>query len=88
MGEAHGATSVSLRIVNLRGELGRWYRRLGYREIGVAPYVRPAKRACHFVELARDPTRPAGRPRCRPIWARSRRPDPLTQAANRVSFGR
>lgn len=54
MAEAMGAGSVGLRIVNLRGELARWYRRLGYREIGVTPYVRPAKRACHFVELARD----------------------------------
>ncbi len=59
MGEAMGATSVGLRIVNLREELARWYRGLGYREVGTAPYDhRPVKRACHFVEMHR-PLAPA-----------------------------
>jgi ribosomal protein S18 acetylase RimI-like enzyme len=52
MCEAMGAKSVHLRIVNLREELGRWYRSLGYREVGTAPYDhRPVKQPCHFVEM-------------------------------------
>jgi GNAT superfamily N-acetyltransferase len=52
MGEAMGATEMTLRIVNLREELGRWYRSLGYREVGVAPFDhRSVKRPCHFVEM-------------------------------------
>jgi N-acetylglutamate synthase-like GNAT family acetyltransferase len=52
--EAMGATSVRLKIVNLREELGRWYRSLGYREVGTAPYEhRPVKQPCHFVEMQR-----------------------------------
>ncbi|MBS1124007.1 MAG: acetyltransferase, family [Deltaproteobacteria bacterium] len=52
MCEAMGAKSVRLRIVNLREELGRWYRSLGYREVGTAPYDhRPVKQPCHFVEM-------------------------------------
>ena len=52
--EAMGATSVRLKIVNLREELGRWYRSLGYREVGTAPYDhRPVKQPCHFVEMQR-----------------------------------
>ncbi|MBX3161967.1 MAG: GNAT family N-acetyltransferase [Deltaproteobacteria bacterium] len=52
MCEAMGARSVRLRIVNLREELGRWYRSLGYREVGTAPYDhRPVKQPCHFVEM-------------------------------------
>jgi ribosomal protein S18 acetylase RimI-like enzyme len=53
--EALGARKVQLRIVNLREELGRWYRSLGYREIGTAPYThRPVKQPCHFVEMQRS----------------------------------
>jgi N-acetylglutamate synthase-like GNAT family acetyltransferase len=52
--EAMGAKSVRLKIVNLREELGRWYRSLGYREVGTAPYEhRPVKQPCHFVEMQR-----------------------------------
>ena len=53
MGEAMGATTVGLRIVNLREELARWYRGLGYREVGTAPYLRPTRQPCHFVEMRR-----------------------------------
>lgn len=54
LAEAMGATSMSLRIINLREELSRWYRRLGYREVGTAPYTeRPVKRPCHFVQMAK-----------------------------------
>ena len=52
MCEAMGASSVRLRIVNLREELARWYRSLGYQEVGTAPYEhRPVKQPCHFVEM-------------------------------------
>lgn len=54
MAEATGATSMSLRIINLREELSRWYKRLGYREVGTAPFThRPVKRPCHFIEMAK-----------------------------------
>ncbi len=52
MCEAMGAASVRLRIVNLREELHRWYKGLGYREVATHPYDhRPVKRPCHFVEM-------------------------------------
>jgi ribosomal protein S18 acetylase RimI-like enzyme len=52
--EAAGVTTVRLKIVNLREELGRWYRSLGYREVGTSPYThRPVKQPCHFVEMQR-----------------------------------
>lgn len=58
MCEAMGAATVRLRIVNLREELGRWYRSLGYEEIGTAPYDhRPVKQPCHFVEMQRSISR-------------------------------
>lgn len=55
LGEAAGCARMTMKIVNLREELGRWYRSLGYREVGTTPYVahRPLKRSCHFVEMAR-----------------------------------
>lgn len=52
--EAQGCTEVNLKIINLREELGRWYRSLGYREVGTAPYgerARAVKQPCHFVEM-------------------------------------
>ena len=52
MCEAMGASTVRLRIVNLREELYRWYKSLGYREVGTFPYEhRPVKQPCHFVEF-------------------------------------
>jgi ribosomal protein S18 acetylase RimI-like enzyme len=52
LGEAAGCTEISLRIVNVREELGRWYRSLGYVECGTSPYEhRPIKQDCHFVEM-------------------------------------
>src|SRR4051812_43063208 len=54
MCEAWGCQTVSLQIINLREELGRWYRSLGYREVGTAPYEhRPVKQPCHFVKMSR-----------------------------------
>lgn len=58
MCEAMGAPTVRLKIVNLREELGRWYRSLGYEEIGTSPYDhRPVKQPCHFVEMQRSISR-------------------------------
>ncbi len=55
MAEATGATAMTLRIINLREELGRWYRGLGYREVGTSPYThRAQKRPCHFVDMHKD----------------------------------
>lgn len=52
---ARGGKLMTLQIVNLRDELGRWYRSLGYREIGTAPYThRPAKKPCHFVHMQKE----------------------------------
>lgn len=52
MAEAAGCAVMTMKIVNLREELGRWYRSLGYREVSTAPYThRPIKQACHFVEM-------------------------------------
>lgn len=49
---AHGCRVVALDVVNLREELGPWYRRLGYREVGTAPFDhRPTRRPCHFVQM-------------------------------------
>ena len=61
MCEAVGCTEMTMKIVNLREELGRWYRSLGYRETGTAPYVahRSVKLACHFIEMARPLGMPA-----------------------------
>jgi ribosomal protein S18 acetylase RimI-like enzyme len=60
MAEATGATSMSLRIINLRAELSRWYKSLGYREVGTAPFTHySVKRPCHFIEMAK-PLAPAG----------------------------
>lgn len=50
--EAAGCHDVTLRIINLREELGRWYRSLGYEEVGTTPLEhRAVKRSCHFVEM-------------------------------------
>lgn len=52
---AVGCRSVGLQIVNLRDELGPWYRKLGYRETSQLPYVdRPIKRPCHFIAMSKS----------------------------------
>lgn len=52
---AVGCRSMGLQIVNLRDELGPWYRRLGYRETSQLPYVdRPLKRPCHFIAMSKS----------------------------------
>ncbi len=45
MAEATGATAMSLRVINLREELTRWYKSLGYREVGTSPYNHPRHQA-------------------------------------------
>jgi ribosomal protein S18 acetylase RimI-like enzyme len=48
--EAAGCLAVDLRIINVREELARWYRSLGYEEVGTLPYEhRPVKQPVHFV---------------------------------------
>ncbi|HEX5060903.1 MAG TPA: GNAT family N-acetyltransferase [Kofleriaceae bacterium] len=55
MCESAGCLEVNLRIINLREELGRWYRSLGYNEVGTTPYEhRPVKQPCHFVEMRKS----------------------------------
>jgi len=55
LAEATGAREMTLRIVSLREELGRWYRSLGYREVGTTPFDhRALKRPAHFVDMAKD----------------------------------
>ena len=51
LAEAEGVTELMLRIVNLREELVRWYRNLGYRATGTSPFPDGAKRPCHFIEM-------------------------------------
>jgi ribosomal protein S18 acetylase RimI-like enzyme len=51
MAESAGASSMRLRIINIREELSRWYRSLGYREVGTAPCTHAVKHPCHFVDM-------------------------------------
>lgn len=52
---ALGCETVELDIVNLRDELGSWYRGLGYRAVGTSPYDhRSPRRACHFVRMEKS----------------------------------
>jgi len=53
--EALGCPTMDLKIVSVREDLGRWYRSLGYHEVGTAPYThRPVKVPCHFVEMRKQ----------------------------------
>jgi ribosomal protein S18 acetylase RimI-like enzyme len=59
LSEAAGCVDVTLRIVNLREELPRWYRSLGFEECGTSPFEhRAVKQPCHFIEM-RKVLRPA-----------------------------
>ena len=50
LSSALGCDAVTLDVVSAREDLLRWYRGLGYREVGAAPYLhRPTKMPCHFV---------------------------------------
>ncbi len=51
---ARGCTAMDLQIINLREELGPWYRSLGYHDVGTAPYEhRDTKQPCHFVKMSK-----------------------------------
>jgi ribosomal protein S18 acetylase RimI-like enzyme len=57
MCEAAGCRAVDLQIVNLREELGPWYRSLGYHEVGTAPFGQPtrdASRPCFFIKMSKS----------------------------------
>jgi len=45
---------MSIRVINLREELSRWYKSLGYREVGTEPFNHHSlKRPCHFIEMTK-----------------------------------
>jgi predicted N-acetyltransferase YhbS len=52
---AAGCTFADLRIVNLRAELPRFYRRLGYEETATEPFVADAEpsQPCHFIVMSK-----------------------------------
>ena len=57
MGTALGCTAMDLQIVNLREELGPWYRSLGYAEVGTAPFgqaTRDVKQPCYFIKMSKQ----------------------------------
>jgi ribosomal protein S18 acetylase RimI-like enzyme len=50
-----GGRAVDIQVVNLRTDLLPRYRRLGYVDIGTAPYVhRPTIQPCHFVVMRKE----------------------------------
>jgi GNAT superfamily N-acetyltransferase len=50
-----GATSMDLKVVNLRQELPTWYARLGYHVTGSGPFSAPAvlKRPANFITMSK-----------------------------------
>jgi ribosomal protein S18 acetylase RimI-like enzyme len=47
---ALGCDTSAIEVVSVREELVRWYRAMGYGEVGVLPYThRPTKQACHLI---------------------------------------
>ena len=52
---ATGCRAMDIQVVNLRLELPPFYRRLGYVEIGTAPFPEhaPATQPCHFIRMAK-----------------------------------
>jgi GNAT superfamily N-acetyltransferase len=55
MCQAEGCSRMELQVVNLRTELPPWYRRLGYRDAGTAPFPSDAQtsRDCHFIKMTK-----------------------------------
>ena len=50
-----GGRAVDIHVVNLRTDLLPRYRRLGYVDVGTAPYVhRPTIQPCHFVVMRKE----------------------------------
>lgn len=55
LSEAMGAKAMRLRVLSVRANLLRWYRSLGYVEVGMTPYEhRPVKQPCHLVDMFRN----------------------------------
>jgi predicted N-acetyltransferase YhbS len=52
---AHGCSTADISVVNLRTELPPLYARLGYVEVGTAPFhdVDEATQPCHFILMAK-----------------------------------
>jgi N-acetylglutamate synthase-like GNAT family acetyltransferase len=50
-----GCRVMEMQLVNLRAELPRFYQRLGYQEIGTAPFIadNQPKLPCHFVIMSK-----------------------------------
>jgi len=51
-----GCSFMDLQIVNVREELPGYYRKLGYRETGMAPFPEhvATKMPCHFVRMSKE----------------------------------
>jgi GNAT superfamily N-acetyltransferase len=56
LAEAAGCSRMDLQVVNLRSELPPWYRSLGYRECGTAPFphTEKPKLPCHFIRMSKQ----------------------------------
>jgi GNAT superfamily N-acetyltransferase len=51
---ARGAVAMDITVVNVRENLIRYYRRLGYKPDGTEPYVhRPTSQPVHFVRMSK-----------------------------------
>lgn len=50
-----GCTHADLRVVNLRTELPPYYRKLGYKETGTAPWIEGvySSEPCHFILMSK-----------------------------------
>ncbi len=61
LAEAAGCRAMDLQVVNLRRELPPWYRSLGYRDCGTAPFPVEAdpKQPCHFIRMTKTLGHPA-----------------------------
>lgn len=50
-----GCAVMDIKVVNVRGDLIKFYESLGYRVTGTEPYVhRPALQPCHFVLMEKE----------------------------------
>jgi predicted N-acetyltransferase YhbS len=51
----HGCVAADISVVNLRTELPPFYRRLGYAEVGTAPFTSDEEttRSCHFILMSK-----------------------------------
>lgn len=51
--QARGCTAMDLQVVSLRAELPPWYRSLGYRECGTAPFTDHSTVPCHYIRMTK-----------------------------------